>query len=53
MAAQVFTPIASGFLLEHVSYQTLFPYATFFMIVAACTMAMVKHGDIDVKKAAE
>lgn len=51
MAAQVFTPIASGFLLEHVSYQTLFPYSTFFMIVAACTMMMVKHGDIDLKKA--
>lgn len=51
MAAQVFTPIASGFLLEHVSYQTLFPYSTFFMIVAACTMTMVKHGDIDLRKA--
>jgi Na+/melibiose symporter-like transporter len=53
MAAQVFTPIASGFLLEHVSYQTLFPYAAFFMVVAGCTMAMVKHGDIDLKKAVQ
>ena len=51
MAAQVFTPIASGFLLEHVSYQTLFPYSAFFMVVAGVTMLMVKHGDIEIKKA--
>lgn len=50
MAAQVFTPIASGFLLEHVSYRTLFPYSTVFMILAFVTMLMVKHGDIEVKK---
>ena len=30
MAAQVFTPIISGFFLEHVGYWTLFPYATIF-----------------------
>lgn len=45
MAAQVFTPIFSGFLLEHVSYRILFPYACFFSIAAFITMAMVKHGD--------
>ena len=45
MAAQVVTPIASGFLLEHVSYRTLFPYAVFFSALAFCTMCMVKHGD--------
>ncbi|SFB70467.1 MFS transporter [Butyrivibrio sp. YAB3001] len=45
MAAQVFTPIFSGFLLEHVSYQTLFPYAFIFSALAFCTMLMVKHGD--------
>lgn len=50
MAAQVFTPIASGFLLEHVSYTTLFPYSAFFMILAAVAMLMVKHGDIDIQK---
>jgi Na+/melibiose symporter-like transporter len=53
MAAQVFTPIVSGFLLEHVSYMTLFPYSAFFMIIAGCTMLMVKHGDIDPKKAVQ
>ena len=45
MAAQVVTPIVSGFLLEHVSYRTLFPYAVFFCVLAFCTMSMVKHGD--------
>lgn len=45
MAAQVITPILSGFLLEHVSYRTLFPYAVVFSIFSFCTMLMVKHGD--------
>ncbi|MCR5656364.1 MAG: MFS transporter [Butyrivibrio sp.] len=45
MAAQVFTPIFSGFLLEHVSYRTLFPYAFVFSCLALITMSMVKHGD--------
>lgn len=45
MAAQVITPILSGFLLEHVSYRTLFPYAVVFASLAFCTMLFVKHGD--------
>ena len=45
MSAQVITPILSGFLLEHVSYRTLFPYAVVFSIASFCTMQMVKHGD--------
>ncbi len=45
MAAQVFTPILSGFLLEHVSYRTLFPYAFAFSTLAFFTMLLVKHGD--------
>lgn len=45
MAAQVVTPILSGFLLEHVSYRTLFPYAVIFSVLAFCSMLMVKHGD--------
>lgn len=45
MAAQVFTPIFSGFLLEHVSYKTLFPYAVIFAIASFVTMTQVKHGD--------
>ena len=46
MAAQVFTPIFSGFLLEHVSYKTLFPYAFVFSCLSFVTMSFVKHGDI-------
>ena len=45
MSAQVITPILSGFLLEHVSYRTLFPYAVVFSAMAFFTMLMVKHGD--------
>lgn len=45
MSAQVITPILSGFLLEHISYRTLFPYAVFFSAAAFVTMSMVKHGD--------
>lgn len=45
MAAQVFTPILSGFFLEYVGYWTLFPYAAVFAAIAFCTMSMVKHGD--------
>ena len=45
MAAQVVTPILSGFLLEYVSYRTLFPYAVVFSMVAFFTMTQVKHGD--------
>ena len=45
MAAQVLTPILSGFFLEHVGYWTLFPYAAVFAVIAFCTMLNVKHGD--------
>ncbi|MDR7856697.1 MFS transporter [Tissierella sp.] len=45
MAAQIFTPILSGFLLENISYKTLFPYSVVFSVLSLCTMLMVKHGD--------
>jgi hypothetical protein len=45
MSAQVVTPILSGWLLEHVSYRTLFPYAVVFCILAFITMSQVRHGD--------
>lgn len=45
MSAQVLTPILSGFLLENVSYYTLFPYAVVFSVLAFVTMSRVKHGD--------
>lgn len=45
MAAQIFTPVLSGFLLENVSYRTLFPYAFLFSALAFVTMLQVRHGD--------
>lgn len=45
MTAQIFTPILSGFLLENVSYRTLFPYALLFSALAFITMVQVRHGD--------
>lgn len=50
MAAQVITPILSGFLLEKVSYRTLFPYAFVFAVLAFCTMTQVRHGDVRPQK---
>ncbi len=52
MAAQVVTPVLSGFLLENVSYRTLFPYAFVFAILAFCTMTQVRHGDVKPRKKA-
>ena len=45
MAAQVLTPIISGWLLEHVGYHTLFPYAGAMVAISVVTMCFVKHGD--------
>lgn len=45
MTAQIFTPVLSGFLLEKVSYRTLFPYALVFSVLAFFTMTQVHHGD--------
>lgn len=48
MAAQVITPILSGYLLGHVSYRLLFPYAAFFVLCSGVTMHFVRHGDVKV-----
>ncbi len=45
MAAQIFTPVFSGFLLGNISYRILFPYAVVFSSLAFVTMCFVKHGD--------
>ena len=45
MAAQIVTPIISGWLLEHVGYHTLFPYAAAMTGAAFFTMLFVRHGD--------
>lgn len=46
MAAQIATPIAAGFLMNRLGYNTLFPYCTIFMFAAYITMKMVRHGDV-------
>ena len=45
MTAQIITPILSGFLLEHISYRTLFPYAAVFALLGFLSMMQVHHGD--------
>ena len=45
MSAQIATPIVAGWLLEHISYKALFPYAAFFVFCSFITMSFVHHGD--------
>ncbi len=45
MAAQTITPITAGWLLSHVSYEVLFPYAALFVAASFVTMLFVQHGD--------
>lgn len=49
MAAQIITPVAAGWFLEHVSYHTLFPYAALAAGCAFFTMLFVRHGDTDIR----
>lgn len=52
MAAQILTPIISGALMDIPSLgrKVLFPYATFFVVLAFITMLFVKHGDAKPEK---
>lgn len=50
MAAQIATPVVSGWLLEHAGYHTLFPYAAIMVAGAFVTMSLVRHGDNRPKK---
>ena len=45
MAAQVITPIFSGFLMDNLGMMVLFIYATVFAGAAFFSMKVVKHGD--------
>ncbi len=47
MAAQIATPLLSGFLISHLpsGYRVLFPYAVAFSALAFVTMLFVRHGD--------
>ncbi len=48
MAAQIATPMLSGFLMDHVAETVLFPYASIFVALAFVTMFLVRHGDAKV-----
>ena len=50
MAAQIMTPILSGFFMDLFGRKALFPYAAFFVASAFITMLFVKHGDSKVIK---
>ena len=45
MAAQVATPMISGFLMDRLGMRVLFPYAAIFVALAFVTMNLVRHGD--------
>ena len=45
MAAQVATPMLSGFLMDKLGMRVLFPYAAVFAGLAFLTMWFVRHGD--------
>ncbi len=45
MAAQVVTPMFSGYLMDRLGMTVLFPYATVFVALAFVTMLFVRHGD--------
>ena len=55
MAAQIATPMFSGFLMDVVAETVLFPYAAIFVALAFVTMSLVRHGDakVEVKKGLE
>lgn len=45
MAAQIVTPIVSGWLLEHVGYYALLPYAAVMVALSFVTISLTRHGD--------
>ncbi len=45
MAAQIVTPIFSGYLMDVFGMQILFPYAVVFFVLSLVSIVFVKHGD--------
>ena len=45
MAAQIVTPILSGYLIQWVGYKVLFPYAAVMVALAFLPICFAKHGD--------
>jgi MFS family permease len=50
MAAQIVTPVATGWLMHYVGYNVLFIYAAIFMAAAFFSMQFVKHGEAVIAK---
>ena len=52
MAAQITTPLLSGFLIDNLGfgYSVLFPYAVLFSALSFVTMSFVRHGDVRPQK---
>jgi MFS family permease len=52
MAAQIATPLLSGFLIDHLpsGYRILFPYAVVFSALSFVTMLGVRHGNAQKSK---
>ncbi len=52
MAAQITTPLLSGFLIDNLGlgYSVLFPYAVLFSALSFVTMSFVRHGDTKPRK---
>ncbi|MCU0104462.1 MFS transporter [Acholeplasma vituli] len=52
MAAQILTPILSGFLMDmpELGRKVLFPYSAAFVLLSFITMFFVKHGDAKAEK---
>lgn len=50
MAAQIVTPILSGFLMQSLGFKILFPYALIFSLLSFGTMTVVRHGDSKLEK---
>ena len=55
MAAQIATPVLSGWFITSMGYNVLFPYAVIFSLASFVTMFFVRHGDNrpEVKKGLE
>ena len=45
MAAQIITPILSGYLMQYAGYGVLAPYAAIMVAISFITISMAKHGD--------
>ena len=53
MAAQIVTPILSGYLMQFFGYRVLAPYAAVMVAISFVTISLTRHGDAKPTKPAE